>query len=112
MPKLTTDEATDAINTARYLKKPFIVKFRKKTGNKEVRTMTCLTYDPSGGQFVSDEASATVEHNKKDKEHNLATVFSLDVFNQLVAEGLPRIEAGHKSWRRIPLSRCLRVEVL
>lgn len=110
MPKMQIDKVRHVIEQAKDLRKPFVVKFRTKKDNT-IRTMTCLTHDPSGGEFVTGIEDLG-KRAAEDKAKGLITVFSLDVFQELVAKGQKRDVAGHSSWRRIPISRCTRAVLL
>lgn len=109
MPKMTIGEIVTVIDKARETGRPFVVRFVNAEG--EMRTMTCLTSPPNEGEFVK---GALPEGHRKaeDKVSNVATVFSLDVFQKQVAEGVKRDTAGKSSWRRIPLNRCRRAVLL
>lgn len=109
MPKMTIGEIRKVIADARERKRPFVVRFEKANGER--RTMVCLTGDLYQGEFVKGVLEEG-QRQKEDEANNVATVFSVDVFQELIDDGETRQAAGRQSWRRIPLTRCRRAEVL
>lgn len=110
MPRVKIEDVMNVVAEATKSKRPFVVRFRKKTDDT-IRVMTCLSGPPEDLRFVKGVLPKG-QREEEDQANKVVTVFAVDVFHELLAKGARRVQAGQQSWRRIPINRVLRAELL
>lgn len=97
----------------------FTVTFRRKNDKiiggtvvaeaGEVRTMLCrcgvkkFVVNNKIIKNLKNEPVRNVSREKEDNKHNVLTVFDVHNFHKLKRQGIPDLQAGSKSYRRINL---------